>query len=99
MKTSNCRKSHKSQPVPELIKELWNLYFEMSLDPDLEVSAAHVRTAALSLEHTRKMALEVIQESLPHNIDDLDTKDDRQVEDDELSLMIGDQKFGSVMKH
>ena len=99
MKISTSRKNHKPQPVPELIKELWNLYFEMSLDPDLEASAVHVRSAALTLEHTRRMALEVTQESPPNHIDGFDTEDGRQAEEDERPLPARNSKFGSIMKH
>jgi hypothetical protein len=99
MKTSTSRKTHKPQPVPELIKELWNLYFEMSLDPDLEASAVHVRSAALTLEHTRRMALEVAQESLPNNIDGFETEDGRQADEDERPLPAKNAKFGSITKH
>jgi hypothetical protein len=99
MTTSNSRNGCKPRPVPELIKELWSLYFELSLDPLLEASAAHVRSAALSLEHTRRMAYEVTQEPLSQMMDDLDGEDGHRSEEDELVLSARNQKFGSVMKH
>lgn len=52
-----------AKSVPELIKNLWDLYFFMSLDPALESAAEHVREAALTLEHTRKLAFEIYRES------------------------------------
>ncbi len=48
--------------VPDLIKTLWSLYMEMSLDPAMDVPACHVRSAALALEKARRMALQVCQE-------------------------------------
>lgn len=48
--------------VPELIKHLWELYMGMSLDPALVASAQHIKQAALVLEFTRRMALEVTEE-------------------------------------
>jgi hypothetical protein len=89
MTTSNPRKGYKSQPVPDLIKQLWTMYFEMSLDPELEAGAQHVRNAALALEHTRRMAYEVMQEQ------HLTAEDARPDDEREFAT----QKFGSVMKH
>jgi hypothetical protein len=48
--------------VPELIKHLWDLHFAMALDPALASSAAHVKEAALTLEHIRRIAFEISQE-------------------------------------
>lgn len=98
MKTSNSR-NHKSQPVPELIKQLWNLYFEMSLDPQLEASAAHIRSAALTLEHTRRVAFEITQETPYDDIGDADMDDSRPAKENKQKLPVRSQKFGSVMKH
>ncbi|WP_088348182.1 MULTISPECIES: hypothetical protein [Rhodomicrobium] len=49
--------------VPELIKHLWEVYMQMSLDPALRASADHIKQAALTLEHTRRLALEISQET------------------------------------
>jgi len=99
MTTSNSRNAHKPQPVPQLITKLWNLYFEMSLDPDLEASAEHIRNAALTLEHMRRMAFEVAQEPLSHSMADLDGEDGRLIDEDKPHHPARNQKFGSVMKH
>jgi hypothetical protein len=97
MTTSNPRKGYKSQPVPDLIKQLWTIYFEMSLDPELQVGAAHVRNAALALEHTRRMAFEVAQEQYLMAACETGAEDARQ--DDEREFAKRNPKFGSVMKH
>lgn len=99
MTTSNSRKTYKSQPVPERIKELWNLYFEMSLDPELEASAEHIRNAALTLERIRRMAFEVAQERFSQGMGNLDEENIHNPEEDEPLLSARNQKFGSVMKH
>jgi hypothetical protein len=97
MTTSNPRKGYKSQPVPDLIKQLWTIYFEMSLDPELEAGATHVRNAALALEHTRRMAFEVTQEQHLTTLCETGAEDARP--DDEREFAKRNQKFGSVMKH
>lgn len=99
MTISNSRKTYKSQPVPERIKELWNLYFEMSLDPELEACAEHIRNAALALEQTRRVAFEVAQEASLEGGEILDEANDTSLEEDEPFLSVRNQKFGSVMKH
>ena len=48
--------------VPEMIKTLWSLYMAMSLDPAMAVPAYHLRSAALALEETRRMALQICQD-------------------------------------
>ena len=97
MTTSNPRKGYKSQPVPDLIKQLWTIYFEMSLDPELAAGATHVRNAALALEHTRRMAFEVTQEQ--HLMAGCESGADDARPDDEWEFTARNQKFGSVMKH
>lgn len=97
MTTSNPRKGYKSQPVPELIKDLWNLYFEMSLDPALATGATHIRNAALELEHTRRMAFEVAQEAPEKALYEAGGEDTHP--EDEREFFTRNQKFGSVMKH
>lgn len=54
-----------TKSIPELIKHLWGLYFAMSFDPALASSAEHLRQAALTLEHARRVAFEVSQEDQP----------------------------------
>ena len=95
MTTSYPRKGYKSQPVPDLIKQLWTIYFEMSLDPELEAGATHVRDAALALEHARRMAFEVAQEQYLMASCETGAEDARPDEEREFAA----QKFGSVMKH
>jgi hypothetical protein len=48
--------------VPELIKQLWQLYLDMSLDPVLADSAEHIKQAVLTLETTRRLAHQVALE-------------------------------------
>jgi hypothetical protein len=48
--------------IPELIKQLWEMYAVMSRDPALETSAQHLRQAAITLEETRELALQVGRE-------------------------------------
>jgi len=62
MKPFDNHDDRASKSVPEMIRTLWSLYMNMSLDPAMAVSAYHVRTAALALENTRRMALQVCLE-------------------------------------
>jgi hypothetical protein len=62
MKSFDSQDDLTANTVPELIKHLWELYMGMSLDPALAASAQHVKQAALVLEFTRRMALEVTEE-------------------------------------
>jgi hypothetical protein len=62
MKSFDRQDDLTANTVPELIKHLWELYMGMSLDPALVASAQHVKQAALVLELTRRMALEVTEE-------------------------------------
>ena len=48
--------------IPELIKHLWEMYSVMSRDPALETSAQHLRQAAITLEETRELALQICRE-------------------------------------
>jgi|SRR5688572_24896235 hypothetical protein len=48
--------------IPELIDHLWEVYSMMSRDPALETSAQHLRQAAITLEETRKLALQICLE-------------------------------------
>ena len=63
MKSFDSQDDLTANTVPELIKHLWELYMSMSLDPALAPSADHIRQAALVLESTRRMALEVTIEA------------------------------------
>lgn len=53
--------------VPEIIQKLWALYKDMSTDPALASSACHIRSAALALEDTRRMAMQVYLEGQQHS--------------------------------
>jgi hypothetical protein len=48
--------------IPELIEHLWEMYTVMSRDPALETTAAHLRQAAITLEETRELALQIGRE-------------------------------------
>lgn len=48
--------------IPELIQHLWEMYSVMSRDPALETSAAHLRQAAITLEETRELAMQICRE-------------------------------------
>ena len=98
MTTSNPRKGYKSQPVPDLIKHLWTIYFEMSLDPELEAGAVHVRNAALALEHTRRVAFDVAKEQ-QHAAKACEASADDAMPEDDGDFAVRSQKFGSIMKH
>lgn len=99
MKTRNQRNDFPQQPVPELIKKLWTMYFEMSLDPELEESAKHIRMAALTLEHTRRLAQEVAYEVEVECADNAGENGRRVMEEDEFLEQLRNPKFGSAMKH
>lgn len=62
MKSFDSQDDLTANTVPELIRHLWELYMSMSLDPALVPSADHVKRAALVLETTRRMALEITVE-------------------------------------
>ena len=62
MKSFDSQGDLTANTVPDLIRHLWELYMSMSLDPALGPSADHVRQAALALEFTRRVALEVTVE-------------------------------------
>jgi hypothetical protein len=63
MKPFDSQDDLTANTVPELIKHLWELYMSMSLDPALTASAEHIKQAALVLESTRRMALQVAVEA------------------------------------
>ncbi len=62
MKPFDNRDERAPKSVPDMIRTLWSLYMDMSLDPAMAVAASHVRSAALELEDARRVALEVSQE-------------------------------------
>lgn len=62
MKPFNNRDRLTANNVPEIIQKLWALYRDMAADPALASSACHIRSAALALENTRRVALEVYLE-------------------------------------
>ncbi len=63
MKPFDSQDDLTTKNVPELIKHLWEVYMQMSLDPALRASAEHVKLAALTLENTRRLALQVSLET------------------------------------
>ena len=63
MKPGDSPQNLGTKPIPELIKQLWELYLVMSLDPVLAGCADHIRQAALMLEHTRRLAFQVSQDA------------------------------------
>jgi hypothetical protein len=63
------------------------------------VSAEHIRSAALSLEHTRKIAFEVMKERASVRLDDLDEGTQAATDEEELLDLINEPKFGSTLKH
>jgi hypothetical protein len=63
MKPGDSPHNLNTKSIPELIKQLWELYMVMSLDPVLASSADHIKQAALSLEHTRLLAFQVSQDA------------------------------------
>jgi hypothetical protein len=85
--------------VPELIKHLWEVYMHMSLDPVLIASAEHVKQAALTLEHIRRLALEISQEA-PARQAGAGKRRTRQVTREEAGLdWLRAAKAGSPSKH
>jgi hypothetical protein len=64
MKPGDSLQNLKTRPVPDLIKQLWELYMVMSVDPVLAGCADHIRQAALMLEHTRMLAMQVSQDAV-----------------------------------
>lgn len=62
MKPFDNRDNLTADNIPEMIRKLWALYRDMAADPALASSASHIRSAALALEDTRRMALEVYLE-------------------------------------
>lgn len=98
MTNPTSKKNYKPLSVPERIKQLWNLYLEMSLDPSLEASAEHVKAAVLTLEHIRKIALDVTMEERPEGMHDT-TAEENLVDEEEFFERLRKQQFGSVMKH
>ena len=85
--------------VPELIKHLWEVYMHMSLDPVLSASAEHVKQAALTLEHIRRLALEISQEE-PARTSAAGKRRTRQVTRGEAGLeWLRGAKAGSPSKH
>lgn len=63
MKLGDSPHNLNTKSIPELIKQLWELYMVMSLDPVLVGSADHIKQAALALEHTRLLAFQVSQDA------------------------------------
>ncbi len=100
MKTSTPRRDFSPDSVPELIKKLWKLYFDMSLDPALEESAEHVRLAAISLENTRRIALEIALEcqsgNAPEQLEETMAHSEERVSS---KLARKQSRFVSTMKH
>lgn len=88
-----------AKSVPELIKHLWDLYFFMSLDPALESAARHVKEAALTLEHTRKLAFEIYREGCKK--EPVNAKRELQEEDKEADAgaWLHTTKAASQLKH
>lgn len=85
--------------VPELIKHLWEVYMHMSLDPVLSASAEHVKHAALTLEHIRRLALEISQEG-PSQAQGTDKRRTRQDTHEDAGLdWLRIAKAGSPTKH
>ena len=79
-----------TKSIPDLIKHLWGLYFVMSFDPALKSSAEHVRQAALTLEHARRVAFEVSQE---------ETASEDKDQDNEPANLLRRTAAGSQLKH
>jgi hypothetical protein len=59
MKTPCNSQDPSPRNIAELIAHLWKLYYAMTLDPMLAVSAEPIREAVLELEEMRRVALQV----------------------------------------
>lgn len=88
-----------TRSIPELIKHLWDLYVVMSLDPALESSSEHIKQAALTLEHVRKLAFEVCQEGPPQKPHTVKAALPDEDMDAEAAKWLRVAKAGSQMKH
>ena len=62
MKTPRNSQDPSPRNIADLIAHLWKLYYTMTLDPVLGVSAEHIREAVLELEETRRIAWQVARE-------------------------------------
>ena len=94
-----------TKPIPEVIRQLWELYFVMSLDPVLAGCADHIRQAALMLEHRRRLAFQVSQDASREQIRRSkrrrrrpDEAGQAPVEDADIAWLRA-AKAGSLLKH
>ncbi len=99
MDSSEGADDFSARSVPELIKHLWDLYLVMSLDPALEATAAHIRQAALTLEHTRRLAYEICQEGPPQTACKTKAVASEEHTEGEPTKWLQGAKTGSQLKH
>ena len=100
MKPNDSQHNLVTNPIPELIKHLWDLYMAMSLDPALAASAEHVKQAALVLEHTRQLAFQVSQDAAKQQNRNTRRKRARSTARDEAAAAwLRTAKAGSQLKH